>query len=126
MDTVQEDTHVVLVMTNLHKETCAVVRDKDDNLLLQQTQRPRLTKEEENPQNIRQQRGMLFRQKERNSVPSQNFENPSCKFWHPPVKTTSLILDANLEEHISSGMLTLRKSPTRSKRKVVRKDQLHD
>ena len=45
MDNVQQETHVVPVMTNLHKETCTVVRDeKDDRLLPHQIRRPRLTK----------------------------------------------------------------------------------
>ena len=43
----------------------------------------------------------------------------------PFVKTTSLRPDANMEEHVSSDMLRLRKSPGKSQRKVVRKDQLH-
>ena len=41
MDNVPQETHVVSVMTNLYKETCAVGRDKqDDRLLLHQTRRP--------------------------------------------------------------------------------------
>ena len=43
----------------------------------------------------------------------------------PCVKTTSLRPGANLEEHVPSDMLRLRRSPARSQRKVVRKDQLH-
>ena len=38
--------------------------------------------------NIRQQRGKLVRQNERQSMPKQDFffeKIPSCKFWHPPV-----------------------------------------
>ena len=51
MDNVQKETHVVSVMTDLHKETCAVVTDeKDDRLLPHQIRRPRLTKEEKNLQ----------------------------------------------------------------------------
>ena len=43
----------------------------------------------------------------------------------PCVKTTSLRLDANLEESVSSDMLRLMRSPAKSQRKVVRNDQLH-
>ena len=51
MDNVQKETHAVSVMTNLHKETCKVVRDEeDDRLLLHQTQRQRLTERNKNPQ----------------------------------------------------------------------------
>ena len=39
------------------------------------------------------------------------------------VKTTSLRLDAHLEENVSSDMLRRRRSPARSQRKEVRKDQ---
>ena len=47
MDNVRNETHVVSVMTNLYKETCAVVRDEnDDRLLPDQTRTPRLTKGE--------------------------------------------------------------------------------
>ena len=42
----------------------------------------------------------------------------------PPV-CQSLRLDAHLEEHVSSDMLRRRRSPARSQRKEVRKDQLH-
>ena len=37
----------------------------------------------------------------------------------PCVKTTSLKQDANMEEHVSSDMLRLRRIPARSQRKVV-------
>ena len=44
-------THVVSVMTDQHKETCAVVRDeKGDRPLPHQIRRPRLTTREKNPQ----------------------------------------------------------------------------
>ena len=43
----------------------------------------------------------------------------------PCVKTTSLRPNALMEEHVSSDMLRLKKSPAKSQRKVVRKDQLH-
>ena len=72
MDNVHKETHVVSVMTDLYKEACTVVRDeKDDRLLPHQIRRPRLTKGEKILKNIKQQRGKLFRQKERNSVPIQ-------------------------------------------------------
>ena len=37
----------------------------------------------------------------------------------------NLAPDANLEQHVSSDMLRLRRSPAESERLVVRKDQLH-
>ena len=40
------------------------------------------------------------------------------------VKTTSLRPDAYVEENVSSDMLRLRRSPAKSQRKMVRKDQL--
>ena len=50
----------------------------------------------------------------------------SCQCWHPPVcQNYKSETGCNLEEHVSSDMLRLRKSPVRSPRKVVRKDQLH-
>ena len=86
MDNVQEESHVVSVMTHKYKETCTVVRDeKDDRLLPHQIRRPRLTKGAKIAKNIRQQRGKLFRQKERNSVRLQKKQNPSCECWRPPV-----------------------------------------
>ena len=70
MDKVQKETHVVSVMTNLYKESCTVVRDEnDDRLLPHQIRRPRLTKGRKSSKKIKQQRGKLFRQKERHSVP---------------------------------------------------------
>ena len=89
MDNVPKETRVVSVMTNQYKETCTAVKDeKDDCLLPQQIRRPRLTKGEKIPQNIGQQRGTLFRQKERNSMPIFSkyiYIYKSCRFWHPPV-----------------------------------------
>ena len=42
----------------------------------------------------------------------------------PCVKTTSLRLDARLATNVFSDMLRRRRSPARSERNVVRKDQL--
>ena len=48
-DNVEKEAHVVSVMTDKHKETCAVVRnEKDGRLLPHQIRRPRLTKGEKN------------------------------------------------------------------------------
>ena len=117
MDNVRNDTHVVSVMTDLHKETCAAVRDeKDDCPLPHQIPRPRLTKREKILKN--RPRGKLFRQKERNSVPLHICKNPSCKCWHPPVcQNYKSETGCNLEERVSSDMLRLRKSPVRSPRR---------
>ena len=97
MDNVQNETHVVSVMTNLHKETCAVVTGKkDDRLLLHQTRRQnRLTKGEKNPQN----------QAKKEALQTKGATNP-CRYFFflrkkrhvnlgilPCLKTTSLRLD---------------------------------
>ena len=85
MDNVQKETHVVAVMTNLHKETCAVVRGKkDDRLLLHQARRPRLTKGEKNPQKqatneALQTRGATFR------AVARIVKIRHVDFGHPPV-----------------------------------------
>ena len=76
MDNVQKETHVVSVMTHKCKETCTVVGDeKDDRLLPHQIRRPRLTKGRKILKNIRQQRGKLFRQEERNPCRDKNCQN---------------------------------------------------
>ena len=72
--------------------------------------------------NITQQSGMLFRQKERNSVPLQECfkkkKKRHVKFGHPLVcQTTSLRPDANFVEHVSSDMLRLRKKPSKKSKK---------
>ena len=87
MDTVQKETHVVSVMTDKYKETCTVVSDeKDDRLLPHQIRRPILTKGEKHLQkhqaterNALQTKGAKFR------AVTKIAQNPSCKFWHPPV-----------------------------------------
>ena len=127
MDNVRKETHVVSVMTTLHKETCAVVTGKkDDLLLLHQIRRPRLTAREKNLQNNEatemktlQTKGAKIRARYSN-----------CKIRHgaigilPYVKTTLLRLDANMASSAIFDMLTQMRSPAKSQRKVVRKDQL--
>ena len=77
-------------------------------------------KQQETERKALQTKGAKFR------VVAKNCKNPSCNFGiFPCVKTTSLRLDAKREEHVSSDMMRLRRSPARSQRKVVRKDQLH-
>ena len=71
MDNVRKETHVVSVMTDQHKETCAVVRDdKDDRLLPHQIRKAKADEWREKLLKNRQ-RGKLCRQKEHNSVPLQ-------------------------------------------------------
>ena len=52
-------------------------------------------------------------------------KNPSCGFWHPPVwlnyKSEKVVF---LATHAISDMLRQKESPTRSRSKVVQKDQL--
>ena len=81
MDNFQKETHVVSVMTNLHKETCAGVRDKkDDRLLPHQFRRPRLTNGRKLIKNSREESSS----DKRREIPCRfKFcKNPSCKFWH--------------------------------------------
>ena len=100
---------------------------KDDRPLPHQVRRPRLTAREKNPQKHQTTKRKALQTK------GAKFRAVSkiVKLHHvyfgtlPCVKTTSLRPDANLEENVSSDILRLRKSPARSQRKVVRKDQLH-
>ena len=104
-----------------------MVRDeKDDRLLPHQIRRPKIDERREIRNNIMQQRGKLFRQKERNSMPIQKMSKTRHENFGilPNVITTSLRPDTYLEEHVSSDMLRLR-SQGKSQRKVVRKDPLH-
>ena len=52
-------------------------------------------------------------------------KNPSCGFWHPPVclnnKSENIVYMAT---NAVSDMLRQKESPTRSRKRVVRKDQL--
>ena len=116
----KKETHVVSVLTDFYKETCTELRDEPAPNSKAKTD----GEEEKTLKRIRQQRRKLFRQKEQNSVPIQKIIH-HVNVGLPCVKTTSLRPDANLEEHVSSDMMRLRRSPARSQRKVVRKDQLH-
>ena len=126
MDNVQKEGHVVSVMTNWYKETCTVVRDEeDDRLLLHQTRRPRLTKGEKNPQTQAKKEALETKGAKFRAV-TKILKTRHVKFGILPyVKTTSLKNDACMEENVSSDTLRLRRSPAKSQRKVVRKDQLH-
>ena len=87
MDNVQKETHVVSVMTNLHKETCAMVRGKkDDRPLPHQVRRPRLTAREKISQK-HQVTEMKALQTKGANIPCRykNCKTPSSSFWHPPV-----------------------------------------
>ena len=87
VDNVQKETHVVSVMTNLNKETCAMVRGKkDDRPLPHQVRRPRLTAREKISQKHQatemkalQTNGAKFR------AVTKKKETPSSSLWHPPV-----------------------------------------
>ena len=120
MDNVRKETHVALVMTDLWKETSAVARDEED-------EKAKTDGEGENPQE-HQATEMKALQTKRAKFRAVT---KNCKSRHvvfgilPCVKTTSLRLDANLEENVSSDMSRRKRSPSRSQRKAVRKDQLH-
>ena len=87
MDNVQKETHVVSVMTDKHKETCAVSETKRTIFF------SRSKFESQDRRRVRKilthrPRGKLFRQNERNSVPlRKNCKNKkqSSRFGHPPV-----------------------------------------
>ena len=86
MDNVRKLTHVVSVMTDQHKEICAVVRDeKDDHPLPHQIRRPRLTGSKKKPQT--HQATEMKALQTRSEIPCRykDCENPSCKILHPPV-----------------------------------------
>ena len=104
-----------------------MVRDeKDDRLLPHQIRRPRLTKGEKHSQKHQVTERKAFRQKEakfRADTEIVVIRHVAIGIL-PCVKTTGLRPDANMEEHVSSDMLRLRRSPARSQRKVVRKDPL--
>ena len=73
----------------------------------------------------RQQRSKLFRQKEQNPVLLHILKTHHVIFdIHPNVKITSLRQDADVVTDVIFDMLSHRRSPTRSRRKVVLKDQL--
>ena len=75
-------------MTNLHKETCAVVRSKkDDRLLLHQTRRPRLTKGENNLQKQAMKEALQTKGAKFRAVTFFFLKKKKtfCRFWHPPV-----------------------------------------
>ena len=79
MDNVQKETHAVSVMTDKHKETCAVVRDeKDDRLFPHQLRRPKPTKGEKNPHESSSDKGSEIQCR-------YELKKTSSRFWHPPV-----------------------------------------
>ena len=101
-------------------DLCGSQRRKGDRPLPHQIRRPRQTARERHAQK--------HKATEKNEIPCR-YQN--CKTRHvefgilPCAKTTSLRPDATLEENVSSDMLRWRRSPARSQRKEVRKDQLH-
>ena len=108
----------------LAQETCTVVRDeKDDRLLPHQNRRERKIlkkKHQATEKKALQTKRTKFR------AVTQILKTRHVNFGILPcVKATSLRPDVNLEEHVASDMLRLRRSPARSQFKVVRKDQLH-
>ena len=120
MDNVQKETHVVSVLTNQCTEICTVLRDeKDDRLLPHQIRRPRLTKEEKNPQKHQAtERKTLQTQGARFSVIIKTVKIRHVNFGILLcVKTTSLRPNAYMEENVSSDMLRLRRKKPCTKSK---------
>ena len=102
-----------------------MVRDeKDDRLLPRQNRMSRLTKGVKSSKTSGNRKESSSDKRSKN--PCRYFViKTSCKFSiFLCVKTTSLSLDANMEEHISSDILRQKESPVKGQRKVVRKDQL--
>ena len=79
------ETHVVSVMTNLHKETCAVVRDKKGRSF-SPAPNSKANTDEGREKSSRTGREESSSDK-RSKIPCRykNSKNPSCKFWNPPV-----------------------------------------
>ena len=130
MDSVPKETDVVSVMTQQPLGTVALARDeKDDRLLPHPIRRQRLTARDKNPQRNQATKRKALKIKGAKVHADSEFVRKKKHHENfgflPRVKTTSLGLDANMEEHVSSDMLSLRRSPARIQRKVVRKDQLH-
>ena len=107
-------------------DSCSFSHDrdeKDDRHLPHQIGRPELTKWEETPpkhqateRKALQTQGAKFRLVTQIARTRHvNFGTLSCLNCLRP--------DANMEEHVSSDMLRLRRSPAKSQRKLVRKDQ---
>ena len=98
----------------------------DDRLLPHQIRRQRLTATVKKPsKNQATKRKYLQTKGAKFHTDSEFCENPSCKFWHPPV-----CLNYRSEKRLCtwamtavSHMLRQTERPTRSRRKVVRKDQ---
>ena len=118
-DNVEKEAHVVSVMTDKHKETCAVVRDeKDGRLLPHQIRRPRLTKGEKNHRKHQATEEGSSDKRSEISCRHQNFFLKKITHYVNfgillCVKTTSLRPDAVMEEHVFSDMLRPRRSPAR-------------
>ena len=126
MDNVRKETHVVSVM-NQPLETVAGFTDEKDNLPLpHQIRRPRLTAREKNPQKIQatemkalQTKGATFRADTEIVI----IRHAAVGIL-PYVKPATLRLGAHLATRAIFDRLMLMRSPAKSQRKVVPKDQL--
>ena len=118
MDNVQKETHAVSVMTDKHKETCAVVRDaKDDRLLPHQIRRPKTDEGGENPQKQAERKALQTKGSKFRAV-TKIVRNRHVDFGILLcVKTTSLRPIAFSEENVSSDMLRLRRRPAKKSKK---------
>ena len=119
MDNVPKESHAVSVMTKLPLATVAKVRDwKDDRLLPHQIRRKRLT--------VRKAREMKALTKEVRFCAEKIVKKRHVNFdIFPCVRITSQNPDAQMAIDADFDMLRQRKSPAKSQRKVVRKDQFH-
>ena len=116
MDNVPKEIHVVSVMTSKTLETEDKVRDEKDDRPSSASRSKAKQTDGEGPKSSQGSGSEQENSMDKSEIPCKN---PSCKFWHPPV-----CLNYKSEKDAISDMLRHQESPTRSRRKVVRKDQL--
>ena len=130
MDNDQKETHVVSVMTDKQKETCAVVRDEKDHRPLPAPNSKANTDDEgeNSPKHVATQMKALQtdRAKFRAVTKIETVKTRHVIFGiFPCVKTTSLRPDANFGRTFFRHVVAEEKPNKKNQRKVVRKDQLH-
>ena len=113
MDSVQKETHVVSVMTDYHKETCAVVRDEKGR---SSSPAPNSKAKTDEGGEKSSNTGREESSTDKEVVKTRHVDVGIL----PCVKTTSLRLDAFMEEIVSSDRL--RRSPARSGPVALLKD----
>ena len=126
MYNVRKETHVVSVMIQ-RLESDAIRDEKDNRPLLHQKRRHRLT--ERNLQKVQVAEEKVFLEKE-TEFRADVSSGESIRTRHvifgtlPCVSITSLNQDAQMSKNADSDTLRLRRSPAKSQRKMLSKDQL--